>query len=43
MARKRFSDEDILKVFRQVEIDLASGNDIKTHTRCLLSKFQLVN
>lgn len=30
MARKRFSDEDILKVWRQVELDLASGNDIKT-------------
>lgn len=33
MARKRFSDEDILKVLRQVEIDLASGNDIKTACR----------
>ena len=33
MARKRFSDEDILKVLRQIEIDLASGNDIKTACR----------
>ena len=33
MARKRFSDEDILKVLRQVELDLASGSDIKTACR----------
>ena len=33
MARKRFSDEDILKVLRQIEIDLASGTDIKTACR----------
>ena len=33
MARKRFSDEDILKVLRQVEVDLSSGNDIKTACR----------
>ena len=39
MARKRssalrlHSDEDILKVLRQIEIDLASGNDIKTACR----------
>ncbi len=30
MARMRFSDEDIPKVLRRIEIDLASGNDIKT-------------
>ena len=33
MARKRFSDEDILKVLRQVEVELSSGNDIKTACR----------
>ena len=33
MARKRFSDEDILKVLRQIELDLASGTDIKTACR----------
>ena len=33
MARKRFSDEDVLKVLRQIELDLASGNDIKTACR----------
>lgn len=33
MARKRFSDEDILKVLRQIELDLATGNDIKTACR----------
>ena len=29
MARKRFSDEDILKVLRQVEVELSSGKDLK--------------
>lgn len=33
MARKRFSDEDILKVLRQIEVDLASGTDIQTACR----------
>jgi len=28
MARKRFSEEDILKVLRQIELDLASGVDV---------------
>lgn len=33
MARKRFSDEDILKVLRQIELDLAGGSDIKSACR----------
>ena len=33
MARKRFSDEDILKVLRQIEVDLASGTDIQSACR----------
>ena len=33
MARKRFSDEDILKLLRQVEVDLSSGTDIKSACR----------
>ncbi len=33
MARERFSDDDILKVLRQIEVDLASGTDIQTACR----------
>ena len=28
MARKRFSDEDILRLLRQSELDLAAGGDV---------------
>ena len=28
MARKRYSDEDCLKILRQVELDLAAGSDV---------------
>jgi len=28
MARKRYSDEDCLKILRQVELDLAAGADV---------------
>ena len=28
MARKRYSDEDILNLLRQIELDLNDGNDI---------------
>jgi transposase-like protein len=28
MARKRHSDEDCLKILRQVELDLAGGSDV---------------
>ena len=28
MARKRYSDEDCLKIFRQVELDLSAGGDV---------------
>ncbi|MGI9570895.1 MAG: transposase, partial [Desulfobulbia bacterium] len=33
MARKRFSDEDILNLLRQIELSLASGSDIQTACR----------
>ncbi len=33
MARKRFSDEDILKLLRQIEVDLSSGSNIETACR----------
>ena len=33
MARKRHSDEDVLKLLREVEVDLASGSDVPTACR----------
>jgi len=33
MARKRHSDEDILKLLREIELNLASGNDVATACR----------
>ena len=33
MARKRFSDEDILNLLRQIELSLASGSDVLTACR----------
>ena len=33
MARKGFSDEDILKLLRQIEVDLSSGDDVVTACR----------
>ena len=33
MARKRFSDEDILNLLRQIELSLASGGDVQTACR----------
>ena len=33
MARKRFSDEDILNLLRQIELSLASGSDVVTACR----------
>jgi len=33
MARKRYSDEDILKLLREIELNLASGNDVPTACR----------
>ena len=33
MARKRFSDEDILNLLRQMELSLASGSDVQTACR----------
>ena len=37
MARKRYSDEDVLNLLRQIELSLASGSSIETvsrHQRC---------
>ena len=33
MARKRYSDEDILNLLRQIELSLASGSNIETACR----------
>jgi putative transposase len=33
MARKRYSDEDILKLLREIELALASGHDVATACR----------
>lgn len=33
MARKRHSDEDILKLLREIELALSSGNDVGTACR----------
>jgi putative transposase len=33
MARKRYSDEDILKLLREIEVRLASGSDVATACR----------
>ena len=33
MARKRHSDEDILKLLREIELRLASGSDVSTACR----------
>ena len=33
MARKRYSDEDILKLLREIELKLADGSDVRTACR----------
>ncbi len=33
MARKRYSDEDILKLLREIELSLSSGTDVPTACR----------
>ena len=33
MARKRYSDEDILKLLREIELHIASGCDVATACR----------
>ncbi len=33
MARKRHSDEDILKLLREIEVHLASGSDVGSACR----------
>ena len=33
MARKRYSDEDILKLLREIEVNLSSGSDVPTACR----------
>ncbi len=33
MARKRYCDEDILKLLREIELNLAAGNDVVSACR----------
>ena len=33
MARKRYSDEDILNLLRQIELELAAGSDVGSACR----------
>ncbi len=33
MARKRFSDEDVLNLLRQIEVELSSGSDVTSACR----------
>ena len=33
MARKRYSDEDILNLLRQIELDLNTGSDVRSACR----------
>ena len=33
MARKRYSDEDFLKLLREIELKLADGDDVRTACR----------
>jgi putative transposase len=33
MARKRYSDEECLRILRQVEVELAAGTDVATACR----------
>ncbi len=33
MARKRYSDEDILRLLREIEVHLASGHDVPSACR----------
>ena len=35
MARKRYSDEDCLKLLREIEVQLASGSDVATACRAV--------
>ena len=43
MARKRYSDEDCLKIFRQAELDLAGGADVaKVYTYVIPLTFTAV-
>ncbi len=33
MARKRYSDEDVLRLLREIELSLSSGSDVATACR----------
>ena len=35
VARKRYSDEDILKLLREIELKLAEGSDVQTACRAV--------
>ena len=37
MARKRYSDEDVLNLLRQIELSLASGSSVETACRAAMS------
>ena len=41
MARKRHSDEDILKLLREIEVKLAEGNDVQSACRGDISKGEI--
>lgn len=35
MARKRYSDEDVLRLLREIEVNLASGQDVPSACRAV--------
>ena len=35
MARKRYSDEDVLKLLREIELKLTEGSDVQTACRAV--------
>ena len=35
MARKRYSDEDVLKLLREIELKLSEGSDVQTACRAV--------
>ncbi len=43
MARKRYSDEDILKLLREIELRLASGGDVVSACRAVPAGSMRVN
>ena len=35
MARKRFSDEDVLNLLRQIDVELSAGSDVASVSKKL--------